>query len=118
MRRSAAVIIATAGPRRPESRAWSFNKTGHVATTISNAQIMELRKGLNIQKLAAMSILMKSTARVVWVTSRETLIVGFICSFLHYEFARFSSFHRRFIVHIKMHLSVGPTHLTVHQAIM
>jgi hypothetical protein len=53
-----------------------------VAITITDAQIREVRKGRKIQKLDEMSIPMKKTARVVWVTSRETGIFVFIGAIL------------------------------------
>jgi hypothetical protein len=43
--------------------------TGQVATTIKEAQIMEMRNGRRIQKLDAMSTPIKSTARIVWIRS-------------------------------------------------
>jgi uncharacterized protein CbrC (UPF0167 family) len=58
-----------------------------------DAQIRAMRKGRKIQKLDVMSIPMKITARVVWVTSRETGIFVFICAFLLRCCGSFASFH-------------------------
>ncbi len=68
--RIANVMMVTASPRLPLSFASSLTIAGQVAITINDAQTMETRKGSRIQKLAAISIPMKMTARVVWVTSR------------------------------------------------
>src|SRR5512143_383718 len=70
MSRIATVIIATASPRFFATIASSLSRIGHVAITITAAQIIEITKGRMIQKLAAMSTPMKSTERVVWVMSR------------------------------------------------
>jgi hypothetical protein len=47
------------------------NIKGHVATTIMAAQTSEERKGRITQKLEAMRMLMKKTARVIRVMSDE-----------------------------------------------
>ena len=67
--RSRTVITVTASQRLPRRRAWSPSRAGHVVTTIMVAQRMATRKGRRIQKLAAMSVPIKSTASVVRVTS-------------------------------------------------
>ena len=76
------VITATASPRLCQSHASTFSSNGHVATTIMVAQIKEVRKGLKIQKLAAISAPMNRTARVILVTSREADTFLFVIGFL------------------------------------
>ncbi len=69
MSRIAAVITATAKPLRPENRASSLSRIGHVATTIIVAQTIEVMKGRSIQMLAVIRMPMNTTASVVRVTS-------------------------------------------------
>jgi predicted cation transporter len=76
------VIAATARPRFCQNQPCSFSNIGHVATTIMVAQIKELRNGLKIQKLAAISAPMNSTERVTRVISREVDVFIFVTSFL------------------------------------
>ena len=63
------VMTAAAYRRRPQRIFWSLRRTGHVATTMIVAQIMDVRKGRSIQKLAAIRIPMNSTASIVRVMS-------------------------------------------------
>ena len=67
---SPAVMIATAAPRFPPSMDCRRSRIGQVATTMMTAQTKDGRNGFRIQKLAAMSKPMKSTASVVRVRSR------------------------------------------------
>ena len=61
----AAVMAATASFRRPQSHACSRRITGHVATTIIEAQMIAPRKGRRIQTVDAISATMNSTPSVV-----------------------------------------------------
>ena len=69
------VITATASPRLFLNLAWIRSKIGHVATTIMVAHTIEVRNGLSIHKLAAISMAIKSTANVVLVMSRALRVV-------------------------------------------
>ena len=60
----AAVMAATASFRLPQSHACSRRITGHVATTIIEAQMIAPRKGRRIQTVDAISATMNRTPRV------------------------------------------------------
>jgi hypothetical protein len=59
--------------------------------TIVVAQRMAVRKGMRIQKVAAMSMPMKSTRSIVRVRSVATVVFSFISGFMLYH-SRFGGY--------------------------
>ena len=68
---NAPIIAATASFRLPQSQTWSCRITGHVATTIIEAQMTAPRKGRRIQIVNAISTTMIRTPSVARGRSAE-----------------------------------------------
>ena len=70
----AAVMTATAKPRRSPRRRSTQRISGQVATTIMTAQIAAGRNGLSTQKLAAIKPPIATTAKRIRVMSQGNAV--------------------------------------------
>ena len=73
---SDSVMTAAASDRLPQRRAWTFSMSGQVETTMVVAQSIAARKRCSTQKLAAISMTMKSSARTVRVSPWACSVSG------------------------------------------